>query len=690
MKGCLSAIGKFFAFWIIATMLAALGGGLIGLIFGSEEEDVAPADGFEINAYNVILDVQEDNEVKVTEEVTVNFTSAYKHGIYKFTPEWLEYTGKDGKTIKRKSEVMDYVAIGDPYVVDTVKKKERIKIGSASSYVEKGEKVYTIQYTYDMGKDPFNGFDEFIFHAFGDYWGTEIKNASIKVIMPDDIEGYDISFFSDKYRNNDITDYMDYEVNDNILVASYNPDKYNDSNLTTLKKSLTVDIELPEGYFSGGSWNYGYGSLICIGGIIVLTIFCFIRWKRFGKDFPKRAKTVEFYAPEGYSSAEIGYIYKKQSNKKLTISLIIQLASKGYIKIDTKDDDVIITNLIPAPLKPSMSKFIPKRIMKLKKLKEIDAFLDKDAKSLMDYLFKNGPEKELKTIASNFSTIADKFFNLKDQLVGGGYVQIVSDNEKEVAEKTAEYNVVLAEYDKLQQKHLNELKKMPKINELETIVYDWLFNNDNEVILRKHRTFYHAFEDVEEKLDKKLKDLVDDKISKQKRTMVILSTIATVILYYLSYKVIEDLDPKLSILYTISLICVLLNILFIFIMKRKTQYGEEIIAKVKGFKYFLETVEKEKLESLVNENPHYFYDILPYTYVLDISKKWIEKFEDIPIPEMDMGNYDYNNLNSFDDLYSHVYYPSSSSSSSGGCSSCGGGCSSCGGGCSSCGGGGSW
>ena len=116
-----------------------------------------------------------------------------------------------------------------------------------------------------------------------------------------------------------------------------------------------------------------------------------------------------------------------------------------------------------------------------------------------------------------------------------------------------------------------------------------------------------------------------------------------------------------------------------------------IYARVKGFRDFLVTAEKEKLEALVEQNPHYFYDILPYTYALNVSKKWVKKFENIPMPEVDMGTFNYfDGDSSISTIYSNVYYPSSSSSGSGGCSSCGGGCSSCGGGCSSCGGGGSW
>ena len=41
---------------------------------------------------------------------------------------------------------------------------------------------------------------------------------------------------------------------------------------------------------------------------------------------------------------------------------------------------------------------------------------------------------------------------------------------------------------------------------------------------------------------------------------------------------------------------------------------------------FIETAEKQKLESMVMDNPTYFYDILPFTYALGVSDKWIEKF----------------------------------------------------------------
>lgn len=723
-KGCLGCLGAIFKWiWIgyLGFMIiGAIFSGIVSIFDDSDDENIHLADGFDISAYNVVLDVNEDNTIEVTENLTVNFTSNYKHGIYKFTPQWLEYTGKDGKTIKRKSTISDYRADGDPYTIDTVKKKKRIKIGSAAEYVGAGEKNYVIKYTYDMGRDPYKGFDELIFHAYGDYWGTEIKNASIQVNMPKSISGTKVNFFLDKYRDKNANKFVDYEVSGNTIYAKFNQEKYYQYQEKeycsqeyhvdeygncempsywgdeVLEKSLTIDIELPEDYFVGGSWNYGWGSFIICLIVFAITIWNFIRWRKFGKDFPKGVQTVEFYPPENLSSAEIGYIYGRQTNKKLTISLIVQLASKGYIKIDEieekKKKEIQITNLMIRPKEQlTFDDLVPDRVIKVKKLRLADPnILDKKELTMMTYLFKKSDEKDVK---SNL----EKFLAVKDSLVQKGFIEIVSDNEdtrfEELNKRKEEYENSKKQYEKDMIKYADEQAKRPSLTTLELAVYNRLFENKDVIILSEHKTFYKAFDDVEKQLKSSLKDLVDDKTATKKMIQSIFISIVVLFLYLISYCLVEDMDPNWKIVYTLTFACIFINVFFTLIMKRKTKYGEEIIGKVKGFRNFLETAEKDKLEKLVLENPNYFYHILPYTYVLNISKKWMEKFEDIHIPEMDMGTYDFNSFNSFNHLYSDVYHPEpvrSSSSSSSGCSSCGGGCSSCGGGCSSCGGGGSW
>ena len=639
------------------------------------EQSVTSADGFTIEKYNVVLDVKEDNKIEVTENITVNWYSSNHHGIIRFVPEWLEYTDKNGNVYKRKSIVSNLNSPSDPYTTDYVKRKARIKIGNANSYVNLGNRDYIIKYTYDMGKDPYKGFDEFIFHAFGDYWGTTINNPSLEIHMPKNIDASKVKFFTDKYQKNDITKMMDYYVDNNVIYASLNTNKY-----MKLYNSLTIDLELPDGYFVGGSYNYGWISFIIVIIVILLTIYTVLKWYKYGKNFPKVAQTIEFYPPENMNAAEIGYIYNKKWSSKLVIALIVQLASKGYIKIDEVGDkkkEIQITNLVHEPKEIiKFDSIISPKTINIKKLRNIDTSLSPKETTIMKYLFRKG---DIKTLTENFS----KFDEVKSSLLSKGYIEIVDNIEDENSLAT-----LREEYEKLKKEYDTILKEKP-LDELEKIVYNQLFIENDVVNLKEHKTFYEIFSDIYIKVTNKYDKLIVDQIAANKLLSSILTTCVTMALSIIAF-MIEDLNPRMIILYWISFLCSFVNIIFTMIMGRKTKEGEKIKAQVAGFRNFLVKAEKNKLEALVMENPSYFYNILPYTYALNISKKWIKKFENIPMPEIDMGNFDYNSDSSYSDLANDIYRPTYSSSSSSGCSSCGGGCSSCGGGCSSCGGGGSW
>ena len=81
--------------------------------------------------------------------------------------------------------------------------------------------------------------------------------------------------------------------------------------------------------------------------------------------------------------------------------------------------------------------------------------------------------------------------------------------------------------------------------------------------------------------------------------------------------------------YIIGLVCIVAMMKLKKIMPKRTDHANKVLGKINGFKRFLKVAEKSKLEALVMDNPTYFYDILPYTYVLDVSDKWINKFETI-------------------------------------------------------------
>lgn len=579
--------GKYNELYKDSTIVLALGV-ILFIFFGwtiidnklSRNSDTyqSTADGFTIDNYKVVLDVNEDNKVDVREYVGINFYERGHHGIYRFIPVWLEYTNKDGLTESKKAKLSDLRALGDNYTLDTVNGKERIKIGNASTTLPLGIHDYEIGYTYDMGSDTYKGYDEFIFHVFGDFWGTEISDASLEINLPKtvNLEGK-IKFFADKYRKNDITSYVDYYVSGNTIYARV-------SSRYQLNGSLTIDIELPEGYFVGGTSVYGNKSLIVCIICIITSIAMFILWFKNGKDLDSGVPTVEFYAPDNLDPAEIGYLYKNDTGRKLAVSLIVSLASKGYIKIidsENKEDHVIMKN----------------------------------------------PDKE-------------------------GVIR-------------------------------------PAMSENEVIVYNGLFKNSDATQLSTNYDFYKVFDEIAKNVHQKFDDEVNDLTAYKSMVVSSVCFLICVVLLGIAYCNFEDLNPSLNILYLVAALANVGTFILTILMKRKNSTGERIKAKISGFRNYIEVAEKSQIDMFVLKNPNYFYDILPYAYVLGVSKKWINKFENIPMPLNDMGTFDFSNIDSLDNLADSVYVPSSSSSSSGS-SGCGGGCSSCGGGCSSCGGGGSW
>ena len=110
----------------------------------------------------------------------------------------------------------------------------------------------------------------------------------------------------------------------------------------------------------------------------------------------------------------------------------------------------------------------------------------------------------------------------------------------------------------------------------------------------------------------------------------------------------------------------------------RTDFGIDVLGRVLGFRQFLQLAKKEQLEMLLEQNPSYYYDILPYAQVLDVSDIWEKKFKNMLTeppswyygPGVDYSRAGFG-MNSFYTKLSHN--TTSSPSSSGGGSSGGGG-----------------
>jgi uncharacterized membrane protein len=66
-------------------------------------------------------------------------------------------------------------------------------------------------------------------------------------------------------------------------------------------------------------------------------------------------------------------------------------------------------------------------------------------------------------------------------------------------------------------------------------------------------------------------------------------------------------------------------------MQQRTKKSIELMGRLLGLKNFIETAELDRINMLVEENPNYFFNVLPYAYVMGLTDKWAKNFEKINV-----------------------------------------------------------
>ncbi len=593
-----------------------------------------------IDNYDVNIIVNSNNTFDITETITAYFNTP-KHGIFRTIPLSNKIVRLDGSTSTNRTQVTN-LSVSDEYSVSRENGNYKIQIGSASRTLT-GKKTYTVKYTYNLGKDPVSGYDELYYNIVGSEWDTVIGNVTFNITMPKEFDASKLGFSKGEVGSTN-NDGINYTVNGNTISGSYD-------GVLNKGEALTVRCELPEGYFVDAGLAVNSNIYLMFIIPIAALIISFLLWFIFGRD-NRVVETVEFYPPEGFNSLEVGFLYKGKANSKDVVSLLIYLANKGYIKISDNTDE---------------SLFSKADGFKITKLKDYDGN-DANERLFLGGLFKDTAVRDEVTK----DELYDKFYVTTNKILDN-----INDkeNKNKIFEKKASRKSII-------------IILLMLVSIITTIAIPTLeYAGSGEIAMTLFIcAFYIPFYAVG----------IFAKIPLLFRVIWLGFTIfhSSVFFSALPIKDAVTSEPIYLIGVIVGVLCLIGMILCFKYMPKRTPYGNEILGKIRGFKNFLETAEKDKLEAMVNSNPTYFYDILPFTYVLGVSDKWIKKFETINMQAPSWyDGHDAFSVVAFGTFIGStmtsaqsVMASSSSSSSSGGSSSGGG---SSGGG-SGGGGGGSW
>lgn len=283
---------------------------------------LASTSDYTIQKYDIDMVVNENNTLDITEEITVYFKKE-RHGIYRKIPLRNRITRLDGTTSSNIAKITN-INVSEYYTTSKSNGYTIIHIGEKNETFT-GHHTYTIKYTYDIGKDKLKDADELYFNLIGNEWDANIENLNFKITMPKEFNK-ELLGFSTGYKESTNSDRVRYSVNGNVIQG-------NTTSTLKEKEGVTIRLTLPEGYFIGVNNKVDLYSIIVIGVCIIMLIIGYALWVKYGKD-SVIIETVEFYPPEGYNSAEVGYIYKGKADNKSIISLLIYLANKKYLKIE--------------------------------------------------------------------------------------------------------------------------------------------------------------------------------------------------------------------------------------------------------------------------------------------------------------------------------------------------------------------
>ena len=619
---------------------------------------LTPSKNYQYSSYDYVIDkydiniiVNENNTFDITETITAYFNVS-KHGIFRTIPLKNTITRLDGTTSTNRTQVTN-VSVDNEYTISRKNGNYKLQIGSANRTLT-GEQKYVIKYTYNLGKDPVKDYDELYYNIIGNEWDTVIGNVTFSITMPKEFDSSKLGFSSGTTGSTDNSK-VKYNVSGNKITGNYN-------GILGTNEALTVRCELPEGYFVGARLTFNSINYIIYLIPLLFLVITLLLWYKYGRD-DQVVETVEFYPPQGFNSLEVGFLYKGKAENQDVISLLIYLANQGYIKIAEIEKKAL---------------FNKSKDFKITKLKEYDGN-NVNERKFLNGLFSKKYKAGTDSINEVTSTdLYNNFYITTDKILSNINSK---ENKNKIFEKSASSKnifiilMIIATY------CLITIPPFFEYGESESLLLALLFPGIGFTVL-----FYYVFGGTHA-------IYANGKVDYSSISLKIFGLVwglgfggipwATLVLPTLKQ------EPFYLIGYGFGLLCILIMVICLKYLPKRTPYGNEILGKLKGFKNFLETAEKEKLEAMVMKDPTYFYNILSYAYVLGVSDKWIKKFESISLKapsRYDSPNtFNMRTFESFMDSTMTSAQSNMSSSNSGGSS--GGGSS---GGGSGGGGGGSW
>lgn len=553
-----------------------------------------------IRNYASDITVAPDGALSVTETIAVHVTGQrIRHGIFRDFPTI--YHDKLGNKVRVRFDVTGVTLDGAnaPYATESLSNGVRIKIGSADTYVQPGDHTYTLSYTTNRQIGFFKTYDELYWNVTGNGWIFPILHAEATIHLP---------------QAANITQHAAYTGAQGARgrAASANQTANNVITFETNaplgpEEGLTVAVGFSKGVIAPPSaadktQNFlrdNASTGIAILGILLLVVFYTLVWWRVGRD-PARGTVIPlFAAPQGFSAAGTRFVRHMGYDRKGFAAALIAMAVKGYMSIAEEGGEYTLTRT---------------------NKNAIDAELSRGEKAMGAALF-DGPGDSIVLRQSNHSRIARAISALKTALTNEYEYKYFVTNIGWFAAGVAILVVTVL---------LSALLADEPQTAFGVMLWLSLWSVGTALVIHRAYMAWHG--------------LIYGPGS---RIMNFFSAIFTSLFaLFFTAVLIGVFGVYLLAVWDAPLTMVLLSLggfvtyLFYVLLKAPTALGAKILDQIEGFRLYLDTAEKDRLEVLHPPalTPKEFEKCLPFAIALDCENRWSKRFEhEMAVASADSG-----------------------------------------------------
>jgi len=511
----------------------------------------------------------------VREDYIFNFQTA-QHGFYRYIRT--DYSYLENPVHAGLSDI----ACSDYCSVSNEEGWAILKIGSSSKTYE-GMKNFSLSYSYDLGADHNEGYDEFYFNLWGSDWEVPTRKFNFSVFVPLEESDFSVWVTRGQYGSSDSTSYSLKSVEGGTLIEGYC------LNLEA-GEAVTIRVELPEGFYTGAREPWDYRQImhsVALAVCSVIVVLAAVIWLFNGKDYVPII-SAKFDPPQGMNPLAVGYLVDGSVDDRDITSMLFYWADKGLIEIEEpKKDKFVFVKKADLPFdtpKAEQTLFYGLFIcsstdsVSLNQLQEGNYF-SKIEKAKVEQVMYFRKQRALFSIKNKFLSVLFtvlSFFPPVMLALATGLYEFAPD----------------------------DVFAIVSIGFIYTIVLNFMFAGF-------FRKFY---------------------VRKSNSLFAFFIILFSLLYLFICSSVAVSISSVSYVFAVYCLFCGVMTSLFARIMPKRSDYGRKLFEDVLGYREFIEKVSMSELILMIDKDPQYYYHVLCYAITLGLEDKWAKKFEVVNTP----------------------------------------------------------